>query len=80
MISGFWDFELFYFAIFNVEDFGIVVRSEDVGKVLAVGIGNKDLPEIIALYHLYNPFDAFCVESVEDVIEQQDGLVAICHL
>ena len=62
-----------------MENLGIFVGLEDVGEVLAVGVGDEDLTEIIALYHLYDSFDAFTIQSIKYVIEQQDRLVAIYH-
>ena len=56
------------FAIFNMEDFGVVVGFEDVGEMLTVGIGDKDLTEIIALYHFHDPFNSLAVQPVKYVI------------
>ena len=61
-------------AIFDVEYFGVFVGLEDVGEVLAVGVGNKYLPEIIPLYHLHDPFHTLAIQPVKNIIKEQDRL------
>ena len=55
-------------TIFYVEDFGIVVWAEDIGEVLAVGIGDENLSELRALDHFDDAFDSLGVEAVEDIV------------
>ena len=54
-----------------MEYFGVFVGLEDVGEVLAVGIGDEDLSEIVALYHLHDSFYPFAVQSVKNIIQQE---------
>lgn len=58
-------------AILYVENLGVFVRIEDVGEVLAIGVGNENLSEIVALYHLHDSFYPFAVQSVENIVEEQ---------
>ena len=60
-----------------MENLGVFVGIEDVGEVLAVGVGNENLPEIIALYHLDNPFHPLAVQAIEDIIKEQYWLLAV---
>ena len=41
--------------------------------MLAVGVGDEDLTELLASDELHDLFDAAGIELVEDVVEQQDG-------
>ena len=63
-----------------MENLGGVGRFEDVGEVLAVGVGDKDLAEVFALHHLYDSFHPLAVEPVEDVIEEKDRLADVQSL
>ena len=67
-------------TIFYVEDFGGVGGLEDFGEVLPISVGDKDLSEIIGLDELYDAFDTFGVEAIEDIVEQQNGFCCIYHL
>ena len=58
-------------AILYVEYLGIRAGLDDVGKVLAIGVGNEDLSELFTLHHRYDAFYAFAVESIEDIVQQQ---------
>ena len=51
-----------------MEYFGVGSGLDDFGEVLTVGVGDKDLSELLALHHAYNPFDAFAIETVENVV------------
>ena len=55
-----------------MENLGVVVRLQDLREVLPVGVGNENLSELFALYHIYDTFYTFAVQSVEDIIQQQD--------
>ena len=61
-----------------MEYFGIGAGLYDIGEVLAVGIGDEDLSELLALHHRYDAFYAFAIQSVEDIIEQEDRRFACC--
>ena len=52
-----------------MENLRILIGAKDFGKVLAVGVGDEYLPEIIPLHHLYDPFHPLAIQSVEDVIQ-----------
>ena len=57
-----------------MEYLGVLVGFEDVGQVLTVGVGDEYLPEVFALHHLYDPFHPFAVQTVEYIVQEQDGL------
>ena len=52
-----------------MEYLGVFVGFEDVREVLAVGVGDKDLSEIVALYHLYDSFYPFAVQTVKNIVQ-----------
>ena len=53
---------------FYVEYSGVFVGFEYFRKVLAVGIGNEDLAELITLYHFHDTLHPLGVQTVEDII------------
>ena len=57
-----------------VEDMRLV-RSilQDVGEVLAVGVGDEDLSEIGTVDQVDDTLNALTIKLVEDVVEEQDG-------
>ena len=55
-------------AILYMENLGIFIGAQDVGQVLAVGVGNENLPELVALNHLHNAFHAFAIQPVKNII------------
>ena len=55
-------------AILYMENLGVVVGTKDVCQVLAVSVGNENLPETVALHQLYDSLHAFAVQAVEDII------------
>ena len=63
-----------------MEDFGGVAGFEDLREVLAVGVGDEDLTELLSLYHIDDTFYAFGVEAVEDVVEEQDWFTYVQSL
>lgn len=65
-----------------MEYFGIGAGLDDVRQVLAVGVSNKDLAELFSLYHRDNALHTLVIQTVEDIIQQQDGLplyFVLCH-
>ena len=62
------------FACVHVEDMRLV-RSilQDVGEVLAVGVGDEDLSEIGTIDQVDDTLNAMTIKLVEDVVEEQDG-------
>ena len=62
------------FACMHVEDMRLV-RSilQDVGEVLAVGVGDEDLSEIGTVDQVDDTLNALTIKLVEDVVEEQDG-------
>ena len=52
-----------------MENARIFIWTEDISEVLAVGVGDEDLSEIVALYHLHDSFYPFAVQSVKNIIE-----------
>ena len=58
------------FPILYMEDFGIRTGLDDVGEVLAVGVGNKNLTELFAAHHRHDALNAFAVEPVKDIVQQ----------
>ena len=64
------------FACVHVEDMRLV-RSilQDVGEVLAVGIGDEDLSEIGTVDQVDDTLNALTIKFVEDVVKEQDGLL-----
>lgn len=62
------------FACVHVEDMRLV-RSilQDVGEVLAVGVGDEDLSEIGTVDQVDDTLNALTIKLVEDVVEEQDG-------
>ena len=62
------------FACVYVEDMRLV-RSilQDVGEVLAVGVGDEDLSEIGTIDQVDDTLNALTIKLVEDVVEEQDG-------
>ena len=67
-------------AILYVEYLGIFIGFQNLREVLAVGVGDEDLSEIVTLHQIDDALDPLAVQTVEDVIEEQDGLIAIYHL
>ena len=61
---------LFNFSSLNMEYFGIGAGLYDVGEVLAVGVGNENLSELLALHHRHDALNAFAVEPVKDIVQQ----------
>ena len=55
-------------TIFYMEDLGVVVGFEYLCEVLSICVRNKNLPELIALYHLHNPFHPLAIQPVKDII------------
>ncbi len=55
-------------TIFYMEYLGILIWFQDVGKVLSIRVGNKNLPELVPLYHLHNSFYPFAVQPIEDIV------------
>ena len=51
-----------------MENLRILVRFEDVGEVLTVGVGNEDLAESLTLYHLHNAFYPFAIQPVKYIV------------
>ena len=64
------------FACVHVEDMRLV-RSilQDVGEVLAVGVGDEDLSEIGTVDQVDDTLNTLTIKLVEDVVEEQDGLL-----
>ena len=62
------------FACVYVEDMRLV-RSilQDVGEVLAVGVGDEDLSEVGTVDQVDDTLNALTIKFVEDVVEEQDG-------
>lgn len=62
------------FSCMYVEDMRLV-RSilQDVGEVLAVGVGDEDLSEIGTVDQVDDTFNTLTIKLVEDVVEEQDG-------
>ena len=62
------------FSCVYVEDMRLV-RSilQDVGEVLAVGVGDEDLSEIGTVDQVDDTLNALTIKFVEDVVEEQDG-------
>ena len=58
-------------TILYMEYFGVLVGFEYLGQVLPVGVGDKDLSELVALHHLHDALYAFAVKSIENIVEQQ---------
>ena len=61
-------------TILYMENLGVVVRSKYLSQVLAVGVGDENLPETVALYQLHNPLHPFAIQPVENIVEEQDRL------
>ena len=61
------------FACVHVEDMRLV-RSilQDVGEVLAVGVGDEDLSEIGTVDQVDDTLNSLTVQFVEDIVEEQD--------
>ena len=62
------------FSCMYVEDMRLV-RSilQDVGEVLAVGVGDEDLSEIGTVDQVDDTLNTLTIKLVEDVVEEQDG-------
>ena len=62
------------FACVYVEDMRLV-RSilQDMGEVLAVGVGDEDLSEIGTVDQVDDALNTLTIKLVEDVVEEQDG-------
>lgn len=62
------------FACVHVEDMRLV-RSilQDMGEVLAVGVGDEDLSEIGTVDQVDDTLNTLTIKFVEDVVEEQDG-------
>ena len=54
-----------------MENACIFTGLQDIRQVLPIGIGNKNLPEIVTLYHLHNSFHPLAVQSVKNIIQQE---------
>ena len=61
-----------------MEDFGIRAGLDDVGEVLAVGVGDEDLAELLALHHRHDALYTFAIEAIEDIVQQQYRCLARC--
>ena len=61
------------FACVHVEDMRLV-RSilQDMGEVLAVGVGDEDLSEIRTVDQVDDTLNSLTVQFVKDVVEEQD--------
>ena len=57
-------------TILYMENLRIFIRPQDLRQMLPIGIGNKYLPKLIRLYHLYNPFHPLAIQSVKNIIQQ----------
>lgn len=55
-----------------MEYFGVGSGLDDFGEVLTVGVGDKDLTKFGTLYHLHNAFHTLAVQSVKDIVKQQN--------
>ena len=53
-----------------MENLGVLVGFEYLRQVLPVGVGDENLPKLLTLYHRYDAFYAFAVQTVEDIIQQ----------
>ena len=58
------------FPILYMKYLGIRAGLDDVGEVLAVGVGNKNLTELFAAHHRHDALNAFAVEPVKDIVQQ----------
>ena len=65
------------YTIFHVEDFSGFVRFENSSQMLAIGVGNENLPKSVGLHEVHDSFDAFGVEFIEDIVEKENGHFAI---
>ena len=63
-----------------MENARIFIWTEDISQVLPVGVGNKDLPEIIALYHGDYSLYALAIQPVENIVEKEYRLADIQSL
>jgi len=61
----------------DAEETGVGRVGEEVGDVLAVGVGDEDLTEAIGADKLQDTLHAPAIEAVEDVVEQQDRFAQI---
>jgi hypothetical protein len=51
-----------------MENMCIFIGAKDLGKMLAVSIGNENLAEIITLHEFYDAFHPLAIESIEYII------------
>ena len=58
-----------------MENLRILIGAQDFRQVLTVGIGDKYLPELVALNHLNNALHPLAVQSVKNIVQQKDGLI-----
>ena len=63
-------------AILYMENLGVFVGPKDVGQVLSIGIGDKNLPETVTLHQLHDSLYAFAVQPVEYIVEQKYWLLS----
>ena len=56
-------------TIFYMEYLRIRTGLNNLGQVLAVGVGDEDLTELFPLYHRYDALHAFAIQPVEDIIQ-----------
>ncbi len=60
------------FPILHVEDAVVERRSAQyLVEVVAIGIGDEYLSEVVAGYQTHYLLYSLCIELVEDVVEQQ---------
>ena len=65
-----------YISVFYFPHLGFVaVYSEQCGQVLAVGVGDEYLSELLPYHQLYDSLHAFAIQFVEYIIEQKDWLL-----
>jgi hypothetical protein len=54
----------------------LIERLEELCGAFGVGVADKNLAESVVVNHANQAFYPLCVELVEHVVEQQDGLSA----
>ena len=69
------DFSVIYFKDLIVEG----TASQDLVQMVTVGVRDEDLSEGIARYQSHDLLHPFCIQFVENIVQQQQGCRLGCR-
>jgi len=67
-------------AVGDMEKTGGRGRAEKIREVLAVGIGDENLTETVAVNQADNALDTLAIQLIENIVQQQNGFAQIERL